>query len=224
MNNRDSGQASNFDDLVTWDFAEDFDAYEVAGLVCGKGNHHLLAWNEKQPILGRMEKAFNAAKRHSKTAFFDADISFEGDFSIKFPDRDALSLYSILNEEFRLEPDYFIASEVEDEGFEDARFGRDEIHRWLQAIGATSKYAFALPKQTTALAIKDDRPLGTRERNTLLTMIGLLCEGAGHDLSKAAKTAVAIKNAAALKGIDIGESTIEGHLKKAKEALEGKTK
>lgn len=224
MNNKDSIQALKVDDLAVWNFAEDFDAYEVAGLVCGKGNHHLLTWDEKQPILGRMEKAFKAAKRHSETAFVDADISFEGGISVKFPDRDPLSLYSILNEKFRLEPDFFISFEVKDEGFEDARFGRDEIHRWLQAIGATSKYAFSLPKQTTALAIKDDKPLGTRERNTLLTIIGLLCEGAGHDLSKHAKTAVAIKSAAALKGVDIGESTIEGHIKKAQEALEGKTK
>lgn len=224
MNNKDSIQALKVDDLAVWNFAEDFDAYEVAGLVCGKGNHHLLTWDEKQPILGRMEKAFKAAKRHSETAFVDADISVEGDFSVKFPDRDPLSLYSILNEKFRLEPDFFISFEVKDEGFEDARFGRDEIHRWLQAIGATSKYAFSLQGQTPKSAVDDEKPLATRERNTLLVMIGLLCDLAGHDLTKPAKTAVSIRNAAALRGIDIGETTIEEHLKKVNKALEGKTK
>ncbi len=70
----------------------------------------------------------------------------------------------------------------------------------------------------------DEKPLLTRERNTLLVMIGLLCELADLNLTKPAKTAGSIHNAAALKGIDIGETTIEEHLKKVNKALEGKTK
>ncbi len=69
-----------------------------------------------------------------------------------------------------------------------------------------------------------DRPLGSKERNTLLTIIALLCKDVGYDYTKAAKTAGFIKNTAANMGVSIGETTIENHLKKIPDALGTRTK
>jgi len=69
-----------------------------------------------------------------------------------------------------------------------------------------------------------DKPLKTRERNNLLTIIAVLCEEAGLDRSKHAKTALLIQSAADAMGISIAESTIESHLKKIPDALAGRMK
>ena len=59
-----------------------------------------------------------------------------------------------------------------------------------------------------------DKPLGNRERETLLTIIAALCKEAKLDYTKHAKTAGLIQGTAASMGLSIGETTIEGHLKK----------
>ena len=69
-----------------------------------------------------------------------------------------------------------------------------------------------------------ERPLSTRERNTLLTIIAALCKDAGHDFTKHAKTAGLIESTASKMGLSIGDTTIEGHLKKIPDALESRMK
>lgn len=64
-----------------------------------------------------------------------------------------------------------------------------------------------------------ENPLGTKERNTLLTIIAALCKEAKLDHTKPAKTAGLIQSTADGMGLSIGESTIEGHLKKIPDAL-----
>ena len=64
-----------------------------------------------------------------------------------------------------------------------------------------------------------DKPLATRERDTLLTIIAALCKDAGYDYTKHAKTAGLIHSTATIMGASIGETTIEGHLKKIPDAL-----
>lgn len=64
-----------------------------------------------------------------------------------------------------------------------------------------------------------EKPLGPTERNTLLTIIAALCKDAGYDHTKHAKTAGLILSTAAKMGVSIGETTIEGHLKKIPDAL-----
>ncbi len=64
-----------------------------------------------------------------------------------------------------------------------------------------------------------EKPLSTRERDTLLTIIAVLCKDAGYDYTKAAKTADLIHGMAAFMKITIGETTIENHLKKIPDAL-----
>lgn len=61
--------------------------------------------------------------------------------------------------------------------------------------------------------------LGNRERDSLLTIIAVLCKEAKLDTAKHAKTAGLIQGAAAQMGVSIGETTIENHLKKIPDAL-----
>lgn len=70
----------------------------------------------------------------------------------------------------------------------------------------------------------DTQPLRTRERNTLLSIIAVLCKDAKLDHTKPAKTAGYIRDMADRMGLHIGESTIENHLKKIPDALETRMK
>lgn len=64
-----------------------------------------------------------------------------------------------------------------------------------------------------------EKPLRTTERNALLSIIAVLCDESGYDTDRAAKTAAVIKTRADLAGIDLGETTIENHLKKIPDAV-----
>lgn len=66
---------------------------------------------------------------------------------------------------------------------------------------------------------REEKPLGTRERNNLLTIIAVLCKEAKLDYKAASKTADLIQSAAASMGVTIGETTIREHLKKIPDAL-----
>lgn len=69
-----------------------------------------------------------------------------------------------------------------------------------------------------------EKPMGNRERETLLTIIGLVCKEAKLDFTKASKAASFVAGIAQQQGISIGETTIEGHLKKVQEALASRMK
>jgi hypothetical protein len=69
-----------------------------------------------------------------------------------------------------------------------------------------------------------DKPLGNRERDTLLSIIAALCKEAKLDYEKPAKTAGLIQSTAAGMGISIGETTIENHLKRIPNALATRTR
>jgi len=71
-------------------------------------------------------------------------------------------------------------------------------------------------------ALKKDEDLGTKERNSLLAIIGVLCTGLGHDITLAANASAVAKKVAKLadeQGIAVSESTIEGHLKRVPDAV-----
>jgi hypothetical protein len=72
-------------------------------------------------------------------------------------------------------------------------------------------------------ALAQDRPLSTVERNILLVMIAAACKEASLDYTKPAKTAGVIIGLAAQLGAIIGETTVEGHLKRIPQAIEART-
>lgn len=71
---------------------------------------------------------------------------------------------------------------------------------------------------------QDGESLRTRERNTLVALIGVLCREEGIDYSKPAAAAATIKNMTASHGLSIGESTIEGIMKKIPQAIEARSR
>lgn len=63
--------------------------------------------------------------------------------------------------------------------------------------------------------VKPEKELATREKNTLLRLVAVLCESAGLDYTKSqSKAALALCEASAIRGQRIGETTIEEILKK----------
>lgn len=66
----------------------------------------------------------------------------------------------------------------------------------------------------------EEKPISTTERNSLLTIIGLMAkDGYGNDLSKPYPLAKEIQEAAELLGIKISDDTIAGKFKEAKKIL-----
>lgn len=76
----------------------------------------------------------------------------------------------------------------------------------------------------TVNGLGTEKPLGKRERETLLSVIAILCKEAKLDYKTAAKTAVFIRDAGEKMGISVGETTIEQHLKKIQNAVETRMK
>ena len=127
-------------------------------------------------------------------------------------------------------------------------FDRSELRRWFDAKGNGFKteYEFVQVQNSTLIeknlklekwpggnhhtepqadeAVIIEKPLGNRERDSLLTIIAALCNEAKLDYTKHAKTAGMIQSTAAKMGLSIGESTIESHLKKIPNALAGRMK
>lgn len=73
-------------------------------------------------------------------------------------------------------------------------------------------------------SIVEQRPIQAKERNVLLTIIGVLCNEAGIDVGRHAKSAAIIKKASEVMGVSIGETTIEQKLKLVAEALGSRMK
>lgn len=74
--------------------------------------------------------------------------------------------------------------------------------------------------------VNDDseKPVSTRERNTLFCIIAALCHAAEVDFEKPSKAAGYIQRQADQHGISIGETTIEGYLKRIPEAIRSRTR
>jgi hypothetical protein len=130
------------------------------------------------------------------------------------------SWWSLLEEELK------IASAASEEGENFRRSlegGRhvEEIEAEFEGRGMDSLFAeidLLRSKQKQPVARKE-KALTTRERDTLLTIIAVLCKEAKIDYTKPAKAAGMIQSTAATMGVAIGETTIEGHLKKIHYAL-----
>jgi hypothetical protein len=95
-------------------------------------------------------------------------------------------------------------------------------------ISHVLKHGIFMPKEVARVeAISDyksavqaiDKPLSTIERNSLLTIIAILCNECKLDYQRNAKTAGLIYGMAQFMKVAIGETTIENHLKKIPDAL-----
>lgn len=64
-----------------------------------------------------------------------------------------------------------------------------------------------------------EKDVGTKERHSLLCIIGVLCNEARIPYKNHSKAAEMIQGTAAMMGLSIGETTIENHLKKIADAM-----
>lgn len=210
-------------DFSVWDLASDFSGRDAAALIVGEkppgdsGN-----W---RPVIDRMMRSYQVALNwHTSEVVCDPDHC---------ETRPAEMLESI---EMILEanrddiddargPHVFHSwlSDSRRSGFGVQRFKRAEIARWLDAIGHKPVYQFA-GKGPGVDVSGSEKPLGTRERDTLLTIIAVLCDEAKIPRNKTAKAAALIQGMAAKMGVSIGETTIEVHLKKLPDALAARMK
>lgn len=69
-----------------------------------------------------------------------------------------------------------------------------------------------------------EKPLSTVERNVLLTIVAALCLELKIDYKRHAKAAGLVKDLVVGIGANVGETTIEGHLKRIPDALEARMK
>lgn len=195
-------------DLSHWDFLDEFELAEVAALIAGVepkyGKKKLdEASGIPSPIRKRvMDAAFAAFQCQKKQEPVPTDCLKSN--MLKIFDEKKGFLATIADMAL---------------GGDDVVVQRDEVARWLNAIGLQSKYAFEREAKAQGADELINAPLLTRERHTLLTIIAALCNEARIPYDKPAKAAGMIQSTAATMGISIGETTIEGHLKKIPDAL-----
>ncbi len=234
-------------DLSKWDFAVEFRLYEAAALIVGidpaeiytntkpaRDNPRIYDYHEHpqiKPVADRMEHDFLTA-----CDLYEAMRDGKWKFSTDEP----LSERLLRNREMELVPvkigswglpldsvtQMALDTWHDSDDFamyETAKFTRKELSRWLSAICLKSVYQFD-QGQSENIQTSADRPLATRERDTLLTIIAVLCKEAKIPYDKPSKAAGLIQSTAAGMGLSIGETTIEGHLKKLPNALAGRMK
>lgn len=209
-------------DLSHWDLVDVFSLHEAACLASGfdpKLKEITPEQEAKSSLLRQvMNAAHDSALRH---ADYYLRSQFEEDFFFVEKPIERGDLQSIeLEKRFRICFD--IKKSLGDFDPERLTFSRETLDDWLREKGYQSPYSFCrLPSQEHG----EEKPLATKERTTLLTLIALLAEEAEIDLSKPSKAATALVSRAETKGIQIGQRTIEEHLKKIPDALEkrGKT-
>ncbi|WP_323139994.1 hypothetical protein [Massilia phyllosphaerae] len=100
--------------------------------------------------------------------------------------------------------------------FDDQRFSRKELNRWLIDNNFSSKYNFLLPTQHVAAP----KALSTNEKNTLLTLIGALYLSLEQKFDHNATSR--LKQMVERMGVRISDDTIRSKLEEARLAIETK--
>jgi len=201
-------------DLSHWNSATDFTGEAAAALAVGLDPAQPeYRRTTSKPLYERMERHYNEAKRLYQEEVQQADGPPLMDKSDVL---ESIDLQSLSTDEDPEDGAYFLRwfRDKKLSGFETQKFSRHEVARWLSAIGVPTIYPFDLASKGV------NKPLGNLERNTLLIIIAALCNDLGYDYKKAAKTAAAICGTVhGMVDNPLGETTIEGHLKKIPDAL-----
>ena len=226
-------------DLSHWDIASTFTIRDAAYLMMGvdPSGPEAEKYSERH-ISERLEAAYAGAISRARFEYVIAPCL---DFHEPEPDNHMPEEAVLRSEELwqRIESYTEYGGDVDFERWLDfgnhshhgQRFSRRELARWLKENNIKSIYSFDLQSSGTATERgnmhslhQGEKPLLTRERNTLLTIIAALCKDAGYDYTKHAKTAGLIQSTGEKMGVSIGETTIEGHLKKIPDALGSRAK
>jgi hypothetical protein len=216
--------------LSHWAFAKDFTVHEAAYLILGVDPSTDTDGRSVRHIKERMNEAYDGALNNLRFQFFVEpclpDSWLDNGTQTVDP---KLTLISVEME--KLSEGHRYGDEVSTEAWLERgrispfeqRFSRAEIARWLDESQLVSAYPFVLDSAPKLKVEREtsvmEKPLSNRERDTLLTIIAALCKEAKIPYDKPAKAAGMIQSTAATMGVAIGETTIEGHLKKIPDAL-----
>ncbi len=206
-------------DLSLWNLADIFTAKEAAALIRGVDPSQVDHLPTKDdPVFARMEIAYHAKKDflctgHCQTPFASEITDKEVDQMLTSQEiEDTLNQLGF--EEYG--PFLRWLSQSSEADFANQHFTRQEISRWLGAIGLVSKYEFT---PSTEIENKNlEASLSQKEPSSLLKMIiGMAIEGYGYKPSDA-KSPIPkqIADDCAKHGVGVSDDTVRKYLAKAR--------
>lgn len=221
--------------LSHWIFAKDFTGHDAAHLILGIDPSTDTDSRRTGHINERLQDAFAGALENLGHDIFV--VPCLSDDMDEIPPRlgkhetlQSVEMDSLLDKYINHGDDVSIKAWLERgrNSFLEQRFSRVELARWIVENHLVSHYPFTqnhmLKNPENTKSSSTDKPLTNRERDTLLTIIAVLCKEAKLDHTTCAKTAGLIQSTATGMRISIGETTIENHLKKIPDALAGRIK
>ncbi|MES2027293.1 MAG: hypothetical protein V4448_17225 [Pseudomonadota bacterium] len=238
------------ENLDHWNYADTFTAIEAACLIKGINPNDDPAIDEKRlkPIIDRMRKDFDTTCWTVLCAAYDGEASetlrkysdkgllsnvideLISDVATDNNNMDLLEFYAAKRaqeeeqEKFPQDSEYIdIDYEMEKYfPFHDQKFSRRSLQKWIKESNFQSAYTFANENFKSDKGL--EKPIETRERNTLLIIIAALCKKSGYDYKDHSKTSLKIFNDCELLGCPTGLQGISNHLKKIPDALEARSK
>ncbi len=223
-------------DLSHWVYASDFTGREAAYLIMGVDpSTDAIESRSARHVLKRMELAYvEAFEAISFRVFVEPclPVDDESDSAQQIAVQQPQQLRSIAMQD--LLKGWWESDEVSIEAwlergrnsFREQRFSRSEIGRWIEENQLASIYFFSsAPKQNEKnQSLGQEKPLSTKERNTLLTIIAALAKHAKIDVKEAGKSAQYISGLTEEMGAIVSKRTIEDKLKQIPDALEVRMK
>ena len=216
--------------LQHWDFRTSFTIEQAALLIVGLDADDP-AYSEELPakavlVMESMENSYLLGL-HAFRRFLEEPSAF-GNHP---PDQYLKSLDFLYHESVYVEDgdtrDFMHWLSDRGQRMQEQEFTQGAISHWLTVNELPSSYVFRPRKAGSSVAVRtvDPAPVSSRERNTLLCIIAALCHESKIDFRKPSSAAVVIRDIAHNKlGVAIGETTIEGHLKKIPDTLEHRAK
>lgn len=198
-------------DLSHWDLIDEFTLFEAACLAAGKEPRNIENI-ENHPDACVIYEAMNKA---CMSAWMNAHLYFGpgSEIVLQPDDLPSTALLKAIDRCKRTDCDLELFSESDN-----PVISRQTLASWFSIKKFLPSYSFVA--SNSQAKEEAEKLLSTKERTTLYTIIGLLAKEAKIDYSQPSAAAAVIKAAADLAGIDIGQRTIEEHLKKIPDALE----
>lgn len=210
-------------DLSNWNCANEFTAAEAASLIVGEDINTHPGPTRHGPAYGRIAGSYGEARNRAR-GFWEVEVDF-------YPRVEPLSSIDLdwYREDqapgARVSFDAWLQDEAQS-GLQLQRFARNALAEWLRVTGIPSTYQFDLAASAVPVA-PVEKPLGTTERNTLLTIIAVLAKEANlsvPDFRRPGKVALAIEGMTLEFGHPVSKRAIEDHLKKIPDALASRAK
>ena len=222
----------NMANLSHWDFAIDFNGFEASALILGFDPQEDSDGLERvKPVFERVERSYTALRTWHERDITPSEMGKLGHLPSPIDGLESVEMSECLKTTvpdhiYVGGPAFFLGWLLDTTGrskFEKQRFTRRELSRWLNAVGMASVYFFDDSHRNEPPPAAE-KPLGTIERKTLLTIIAVLAKAAKLDVKSPGKTAQYIEGLTDEMGVHVSKRAIEDHLKNIPNALETRMK